>query len=175
MHQSDFELQRNAEIGLFVEQSMVFLSNSCIAPGVCHEPAVGAKFHHALMAPQHFLYFLPLPHGHGLFLPIFSDLTARVGFKAFSKSEISSGLSNSKPIIKCHPFFSHVSATYFALSSDLTRTVMGLFFDPSFAIENLPQLGFGRCASRAGRLGVPAWPYFETLVFLSQIRSFLFF
>jgi len=104
--------------GLFTELSMVFLSNSCTAPGVCHEPAVGAKFHHALMAPQHFLYFLPLPHGHGLFLPIFSDLTAWVGFKALSKAEISSGLSNSKPIIKCHPFFSHVSATYFALSSD---------------------------------------------------------
>lgn len=76
MLHSNFELQRKAEIGLFVELSMVFRSNSFTAPGVCHEPAVGAKFHHALMAPQHFLYFLPLPHGHGLFLPIFSDLTA---------------------------------------------------------------------------------------------------
>lgn len=24
--------------------------------------------------PQHFLYFLPLPHGHGSFLPIFFSL-----------------------------------------------------------------------------------------------------
>src|SRR4051794_30264903 len=28
----------------------------------------GPDFH----APQHFLYFLPLPHGHGSFLPVFA-------------------------------------------------------------------------------------------------------
>jgi hypothetical protein len=29
---------------------------------------------------QHFLYFLPLPHGHGSFLPIFSSVLG--GFKS---------------------------------------------------------------------------------------------
>jgi hypothetical protein len=53
---------------------------------------------HAPGAPQHFFYFLPLPHGQGLFRPIFSDLTAWGGVNAFSRSEISSGLSGSKRV-----------------------------------------------------------------------------
>src|SRR3972149_7912695 len=48
--------------------------------------------------PQHFLYFLPLPHGQGSLRPNFSDWAGKGGFNAFSKSEISSGLSASRPM-----------------------------------------------------------------------------
>jgi len=50
-------------------------------------------------APQHFLYFFPLPHGHGSFLPTLLEIAVLIGFNIFSKSEISSGLSGSKPIM----------------------------------------------------------------------------
>ncbi len=39
------------------------------------DAVVSTKFNHALLASQHFLYFFPLPHGQGSFLPVFSDLT----------------------------------------------------------------------------------------------------
>ncbi|SJM94344.1 hypothetical protein CRENPOLYSF1_530031 [Crenothrix polyspora] len=52
-----------------------------------------------LLAAQHFLYFFPLPQGQASLRLIFAEIAGLGGFKAFSKSEISSGLSGSKPMI----------------------------------------------------------------------------
>ena len=65
-----------------------------------------------------FLYFLPLPHGQGSLCPIvFSAIFGTDGFNSLSTSETSSGLSGSKPIIKCHPCSSHIDVISPALST----------------------------------------------------------
>jgi len=99
---------------------------------------------------QHFLYFLPLPHGHGSFLPIlgFSYTTVILsefpirgcdakacGFNKYSTSHKSSGSSGSNPPTNIHPFVSQSDATSCNLSSVWTWNLTGLFSVPSFAIE----------------------------------------
>jgi hypothetical protein len=55
-------------------------------------------------APQHFLNFLPLPHGQGWFRPIASSARhGSGGCSSCSKSEMSSGSPGSMPAITCQP------------------------------------------------------------------------
>ncbi len=44
----------------------------------CHKPG---DYNLEGQAPQHFLYFLPLPHGHGSFLPVLGSART-IGFGA---------------------------------------------------------------------------------------------
>ncbi len=89
---------------------------------------------HKNVYPQHFLYFFPLPQGHGSLRPIFIDWTGLGGLSNFSRSEISSGLSGSMPIMNCHPFLSNMEAIYSPLCSFWTRTIAGFFSVPNFAM-----------------------------------------
>ena len=85
--------------------------------------------------PQHFLYFLPLPQGQGSLRPIFwSVFFGSTGLKRRSRSEISSGLSGSSPIMNFQPCFPNIDATSWSLFSVRTRTTAGFFFVPSLAI-----------------------------------------
>jgi hypothetical protein len=107
---------------------------------------------HSTLTPQHFLYFFPLPHGHGSLRPIFSDRAGSEGFNAFSKSEMSSGLSGSKPTINFHPWAAHWSATYLALCSERTRTTIGLLSVPILAIVSILSIHFvTQCCGSAAR------------------------
>lgn len=61
--------------------------------------------------PQHFLYFLPLPHEHGSFRPIVITLYTVLVFSGFlpsnfMKSDVSSSLSGSIPITTFQPLSS---------------------------------------------------------------------
>jgi hypothetical protein len=85
-------------------------------------------------SPQHFLYFLPLPHMQGSFRPTFFAATIVFGgFNKISKSLISSGSSGSNPIVYFQPFFSNIDATSFMRFSVGTRTIAGFFSVPNFA------------------------------------------
>ena len=56
---------------------------------------------------QHFLNFLPLPHGQGSFRPTFGPACFGLGgLRSRVTSEISSGLSGSIPIIAVQPLSS---------------------------------------------------------------------
>jgi hypothetical protein len=84
--------------------------------------------------PQHFLYFLPLPHGQGSLRPTFFSATCGVGqFNSVSKSVMSSGLSGANSILYVQPFSSKVAATSFIRFSVCTLTTAGFFSVPSFA------------------------------------------
>lgn len=49
------------------------------------------RFHYFSFAPQHFLYFLPLPHGQGSFLPIFLPLRIVLLTESVPSAEVSVG------------------------------------------------------------------------------------
>ncbi len=80
-------------------------------PRKCIEPVSGRQatsvhfsvpicgFYEELLLPQHCLYFFPLPHGQGSFRLTLSDLAGCCGFNSLSKSDISSGLSRSNPMM----------------------------------------------------------------------------
>ncbi len=84
--------------------------------------------------PQHFLYFLPLPHEQGSLRPTSSDLIGSFEPNNFSRSEMFSGLSGSIPNIKFHPFLLNMDDISIALAGVRTRTTAGLIFDPSLNI-----------------------------------------
>jgi hypothetical protein len=71
----------------------------CICAALC-----GSGVH----APQHFLYFLPLPQGHGSFLPIFGvallkDFSCLHGFcQGLDPSPLSYGHKRHR-VAKCFP------------------------------------------------------------------------
>ena len=77
--------------GIFLRSTLLFIAFANIIPWDFHlstrsKNVLKISIRTYLFLPQHFLYFLPLPHGHGSFLPTFA-----VGFAdAFSSS--SSGL-----------------------------------------------------------------------------------
>jgi len=63
----------------------------------------------SIYAPQHLLYFLPLPQGQGSFRPVLTcAFAASGGLSSRSTSEISSGLSGSMPTMTFHPFLLHI-------------------------------------------------------------------
>src|SRR5215813_11934543 len=83
---------------------------------------------------QQFLYFFPLPHGHGSLRPTFFSTILGLGrFSNSVKSEISSGLSGSSSILYFHPFSSNAAVTSFNLLSVCTVTTAGFFSVPNFA------------------------------------------
>jgi hypothetical protein len=83
--------------------------------------------------PQHFLYFLPLPHGQGALRPTFSSVIfVFCGFNNISKSVISSSLSGSSAIEYAHPFSLNTDSTSFALSFVFTFTTAGFLRCPIF-------------------------------------------
>ncbi len=71
--------------------------------GACKSKAklyAGRSLWGGLYLAQHFLYFLPLPHGHGSLRPtFFSAIFVFNGFNNMSKSLVSSGLSGSNSIL----------------------------------------------------------------------------
>jgi len=104
----------------------------------CSALAIVAAAHRPL-APQHLLYFFPLPQGQGSFRPgSFSALVGLGGLRALSRSDVSSGLWGSIPAMKCHPCSLQIAAISAALSCVWTRTIIGFFFEPSAGISTLP-------------------------------------
>ena len=84
---------------------------------------------------QQFLYFFPLPHGHGSLRPTFlSTILGLGGFSNRVKSKIFSDLSGSNSILYFHPFSSNAAATSLNLLSVCTVTTAGFFSVPNFAL-----------------------------------------
>lgn|SRR5687767_6108699 len=85
--------------------------------------------------PQQFLYFFPLPHGHGSLRPtFFSAIAGLRGFNSLVKSAISSGLSGSKSILYFHPFSANNAVTSLSRFFVGTVTTAGFFSVPNFAV-----------------------------------------
>lgn len=84
-------------------------------------------------APQHFLYFFPLPQWHGSFLPIFIAACWMGGDSFLSKSDKFSSLSGSTPRIKCQPLSWQMLAIASILDSSATRNINGFFLLPRLA------------------------------------------
>ena len=83
---------------------------------------------------QHFLYFLPLPHGQGSLRPgFFSAIFVLGEFNNSSRSLISSGLSGANSIEQTHPFFSNIASNSLARFFVFAITLAGLFSVPNFA------------------------------------------
>src|SRR4030095_4413008 len=84
---------------------------------------------------QQFLYFFPLPHGHGSLRPtFFSTILGLGGFSNRVKSEISSDLSGSNSILYFPPLSSNAPASSLNLLSVCTVTTAGFFSVPNFAL-----------------------------------------
>jgi hypothetical protein len=84
-------------------------------------------------APQHFLYFRPLPQGQGSLRPTFTEFLKGVGgLRSFSRSAMFSGLSGSTPTITSQSFLLQMERISSAFQGVCTRTTAGLLALPSF-------------------------------------------
>ena len=100
--------------------------------------------------PQHFLYFFPLPQGQGSLRPICIAKFGDGGFNRRSISEISSGLSGSRPMINFKPRSLHSVAISLSLSSVCTCPITVFLSELCFGIlfSRMPiYLGLGRLPS----------------------------
>ena len=84
--------------------------------------------------PQHFLYFFPLPQGQGSLRPICIAKFGDGGFNRRSISEISSGLSGSRPMINFKPRSLHRVAISLSLSSVCTCPITVFLSELCFGI-----------------------------------------